>query len=120
MKALLSNYRQSPQKVRLVANLIRGKSVADAKAALVFLSKKSSPQIKKLLDSALANARQQGVSADTLMVKSISVDKGQVLKRFKAMARGRGTGFRRTQSIVKLELAPALPKKTVKKIAQVT
>ena len=56
MKALLTNYHQSPRKVRLVADLIRGKSIAQARAALLYLPKKSSPALGKLLDSAVANA----------------------------------------------------------------
>jgi large subunit ribosomal protein L22 len=104
MKALLTNYHQSPQKVRLVANLIRGKSVADAEAALAFLPKKSAPAMAKLLASAVANAKHAGVSANDLVVKTISVDKGSVMRRFKPMARGRAAGIRKTMSIVVLEL----------------
>ncbi|MFA7309655.1 MAG: 50S ribosomal protein L22, partial [Candidatus Paceibacterota bacterium] len=104
MKALLKNYHQSPQKVRLVADLIRGKSVSAARAALTFMPKKSSPAILKLLDSAVANARSSGVSTDELFVRMIAVNKGAVLKRFKPMARGRAAQFHRTMSIVTLEL----------------
>lgn len=104
MKALLSNYRQSPRKVRLVADMIRGKGVVEAKAALMFAEQKSSEAIEKLLDSAVANATSQGVSAETLFVKTISVDKGLVMRRFKPMARGRAAGVRKTSSIVRLEL----------------
>ena len=114
MKALLSNYHQAPRKVRLVADLIRGKSVAQAKAALMFLPKKSSPAIQKLLDSAVSNARQMGKDAENLFVKTISVNKGTVMRRFKPMARGRAARFERVLSIVSLELGElsvANPKK---------
>lgn len=104
MKALLSNYRQSPRKVRLVADMIRGKGVAEAKAALMFADQKSSEAIEKLLDSAVANATQAGASVEALFVKTISVDKGIVMRRFKPMARGRAAGVRKTTSIVKIEL----------------
>jgi len=104
MKALLTNYHQSPQKVRLVANLIRGKSVTAAHAALLFLPKKSGPAIAKLLDSAVANARQVGVEPETLFVKTITVDKGLVMRRFRPFARGRSGSQRKTTSIIKLEL----------------
>lgn len=104
MKALLTNYHQSPRKVRLVADLIRGKSVAQAKAALMFLPKKSSPAIEKLLDSAVSNARQVGQSADNLFVKTIQVNKGVSMRRFKPMARGRANRFQKTMSIISLEL----------------
>lgn len=104
MKALLTNYRQSPRKVRLVADMIRGKGVAEAKAALMFADQKSSEAIEKLLDSAVANATQAGASVEALFVKTISVDKGIVMRRFKPMARGRAAGVRKTTSIVKIEL----------------
>lgn len=105
MKALLTNYHQSPRKVRLVANLIRGKSVAQAKSALAFLPKKSSPAISKLLDSALVNARSAGFSENDLVVAKITVDKGTVMRRFKPMARGRAAAIHKTMSIIFLELA---------------
>ena len=105
MKALLKNYHQSPRKVRLVADLIRGKSVAQAKAALAFLPKKSSPALEKLLDSAVANARSQGASIDSLFISKITVDKGAVMRRARPFARGRAGQIRKTMSIVNLELA---------------
>lgn len=104
MKASLYNFKQSPRKVRLVADVIRGKRVTLARDALAFLPKKSSPEIQKLLNSAIANARQKGIDVETLFVKTISVDKGAVLRRMKPMARGRAAGIRRTMSIVSLEL----------------
>ena len=67
MKATLSQFRQSPRKVRLVADMIRGKSVRQAREALMFLAKKSSPEILKLLNSAAANAQSE--SSDELIVK---------------------------------------------------
>lgn len=111
MKALLTNYSQSPRKVRLVANLVRGKSVSDARETLTFLPKKSSEAIKKLLDSAISNARSKGENPDNLVVSRITVDKGATLKRFKPMARGRAASFRRTMSIISLELGAGKPKR---------
>ena len=107
MKALLTNYHQPPRKVRLVADLIRGKSVSQAKVALAFLLKKSSPAIEKLLDSAVANARSRGVSVGDLYLKKITVDKGSVLRRVRPFARGRSGSLRKTMSIVFLELGIA-------------
>ena len=118
MKASLSNYHQSPRKVRLVADLIRGKSVAKAKDALAFLPKKSAPGIEKLLDSAVANATQTGHSADNLFIKMIQVNKGIAMRRFKPMARGRAAQFRRTLSIITLELGEG--NGATKKSAKVT
>ncbi len=105
MKALLTNYHQSPRKVRLIANLIRGKSVPEARMALSFLFQKSSGAFRKLLESAVANARNSGNSPEKLFVKHVSVDKGAVLKRARPFGRGSSGTLRKTQSIVKLELA---------------
>jgi len=105
MKALLTNYHQSPRKVRLVADVIRGKSVEKAKESLLFLPDKSSPAISKLLDSAVANARNLGVNAENLFVKKITVDKGLVMRRARPFGRGRSGTIRKTMSIVFLELA---------------
>jgi len=120
MKALLKNYHQSPRKVRLVANLIRGKSVPQARALLAFQPQKSSPAILKLLDSAAANARNTGATPENLFVKAIAVNKGLILKRFKPMGRGRAAQFHRTMSIVTLELGAtqAAAKKVAKKAAK--
>jgi len=104
MKALLKNYHQSPRKVRLVADLIRGKSVAQARAALLYLPKKSSPALGKLLDSAVANASSRGASVDNLFVKTITVNKGAVMRRARPFGRGRSGTLRKTMSIISLEL----------------
>lgn len=118
MKAILHNFKQSPRKVRLVADMIRGKNVLAAKDALIFLPKKSAPEITKLLNSAIANAKQQGENPEHLIVKTISVDKGTVLRRFMPKARGRAGGIRRTMSIVCLELGIAGGEKATKKSAR--
>lgn len=117
MKALLKNYKQSPRKVRLVADLIRGKSVPNARVALSYLPKKSAPAVEKLLESAVANARTKGMDAENLFVKTITVNKGAVLKRYRPFARGRAGSVRKTMSIVQLELgaAPASAKATAGK-----
>jgi large subunit ribosomal protein L22 len=119
MKAQLSNYHQAPRKVRLVADLIRGKSVPAARVALSFLPKKSGPAIAKLLDSAVANAGQMNFTADQLFVKTISVDKGIIMRRARPFSRGRSGTIRKTMSIIRLELSPlqAVSAKTVKKAA---
>lgn len=123
MKASLTNFKQSPRKVRLVADMIRGKRVTVARDSLIFLAKKSSPEIQKLLNSAIANAQSQGMHIDDLIVKTISVDKGAVIRRFKPMARGRAAGIRRTMSHVNLELGVVggtLPKPVVTEAAPET
>ncbi len=111
MKALLKNYHQAPRKVRLIADLIRGKSVDQALAALKFMPQKSSPAIAKLLNSAVSNARNAGLPTENLFVKTIAVNKGAVLRRFNPMSRGRANSFDHIMSIVTLELGAGEVKK---------
>ena len=81
----------SAQKARLVADLIRGKDVAQALNILTFSPKKGAELIKKVLESAIANAEHNnGADIDELKVVTIFVDKGPSLKRFQARAKGRG------------------------------
>ena len=122
MKASLKNYHQSPRKVRLVADFIRGKKVEDARAALLFMPQKSSPVMTKLLNSAVANAREAGIDTENLFVKTIAVNKGAVMKRLRPFSRGRGGTIRKTMSIVTLELgtSPSPRKSRAKKVAKKT
>ncbi len=89
--AKVHGVRVSAQKARLVADLIRGKPVAQAISILTFTPKKSAGIIKKAVESAIANAEHNdGADVDELKVKTIYVDKGTSLKRFDARAKGRG------------------------------
>ena len=89
--AILKGVRLSAQKGRLVADLVRGKPVEQALNILAFSPKKGAGIIKKVLESAIANAEHNdGADIDTLKVKTIYVEKGAVLKRFTARAKGRG------------------------------
>jgi large subunit ribosomal protein L22 len=90
MKAFLKNYRQAPRKVRLVAGLVRGKNVDQAIVELDFLAKRAGTPIKKLLLSAVSNAKQMGIERENLFVKEIKVDKGITLKRMMPAAMGSG------------------------------
>ncbi len=90
-KATLRGARLSAQKGRLVADLIRGKNVDQALNILTFSPKKGAVLIKQVLESAIANAEHNdGADIDELKVKTIYVEKGSVLKRFIARAKGRG------------------------------
>jgi len=90
VSAILRGVRISPQKARLVADLVRGKKVDNALNILTFSPKKGAEIIKKIVDSAIANAENNnGADIDELKVKTISVDKGMVLKRIRARAKGR-------------------------------
>jgi large subunit ribosomal protein L22 len=89
--AILKGVRLSAQKGRLVADLIRGKPVDQALNILAFSPKKGARIIKKVLESAIANAEHNdGADIDTLTVKRVFVERGAVLKRFAARAKGRG------------------------------
>jgi large subunit ribosomal protein L22 len=89
--ATLRGVRLSAQKGRLVADLVRGKSVDQALNILTFSPKKGAGIIKKVLESAIANAEHNdGSDIDTLKVTRIYVEKGSMLKRFTARAKGRG------------------------------
>lgn len=83
--------RISPQKARLLADLVRGQGVAQAIETLTFSDKKGADLIKKVLESAIANAENnEGADVDRLRIATIMVDEGPVLKRFRARAKGRG------------------------------
>jgi len=90
MKAFLKNYRQAPRKVRLVASLVKGKSVAQAIVELDFLAKRAGLPIKKLLLSAVSNAKQMGIEMENLFIKELRVDKGITMKRMMPAAMGTG------------------------------
>ncbi|MCA9352280.1 50S ribosomal protein L22 [Patescibacteria group bacterium] len=106
MKASLKNYRQSPRKVRLVADLIRGKKVNDALTELEFLPKRASQVMTKLITSAAANAETNfKVNPDDLVVKEISVDQGITLKRYRPRARGVAKRINKRTSNIELSLA---------------
>ena len=90
-KAILRGVRLSEQKGRLVADLVRGKSVVQALNILTFSPKKGAKIIKKVVESAIANAEHNdGADIDALRVKTIYVEQGTTLKRFTARAKGRG------------------------------
>jgi large subunit ribosomal protein L22 len=90
-KASLRGAHLSAQKGRLVADLVRGKKVDQAINILAFSPKKGAGLVKKLLESAIANAEHNdGADIDSLKVKAIHVERGSFQKRFHARAKGRG------------------------------
>ena len=115
--ASLTNYRQSPRKVRSVANLVRGKSVESALNTLNFLSKRAADPLHNLLMSAVANAKKNfNIDKEKLMVKELRVDVGQTMKRRMPRARGNSYPINKRNSHVKLvlDLIPEKKAKTVK------
>ena len=91
-RAQARNIRVAAQKARLVADLVRGKSVNEALGMLDYVNKKATPAIQKTIKSAAANAvENEGAEQDKLYIKEIRVDEGVTLKRFRAKAKGQGT-----------------------------
>jgi len=105
--AHLKNYRQSPRKVRLVADLVRGKNVEHAIALLSTLPKRASDPVQKLLLSAVANS---GTVASELVVEKIEVNGGIVFRRMMPRARGRGSMLKKKSSHITVALGTAKPK----------
>ena len=120
--ASLKNYRQSPRKVRLLANLVKGKEAKEAITLLRFSQKRASDPLEKLIESALANVRNAGAGAkDLFRVVNMTVDKGVVMKR--SMPRARGSAFpikKRTShvtvTIARMEVPVAKAKIEAKKV----
>jgi large subunit ribosomal protein L22 len=100
--------RIAPTKVRIVGEVIKKKNVNDAMGMLTYMPQKASFILKKLLDSAIANARQKKyVDVDNLYVKNVIVDGGPVLKRFLPRAMGRATKIRKRTSHITMILDEA-------------
>lgn len=90
VSAVLKGVHLSPQKARLVADMVRGKKVDQALNILTFCPKKGADIIKRVVESAIANAEHnEGADIDELKVTTIYVDKGMVMKRIRARAKGR-------------------------------
>lgn len=104
MKATLANHNQSPRKTRLVTDLVKGKTVPEALAALAFLPKRAALPVKKLIESAIANAKAAGADAQKLRVKSITVDSAGMTVRYMPRAMGRATPIRRRRSRIRVLL----------------
>lgn len=104
-QAVLRGMSISPQKARLVANLVRGLNVNAALDTLRLMNKKAAPAIAKLIGSALANATSKAtVDVDRLVVSEIFVDEGETLKRFLPRAQGRATPLRKRSSHITVKL----------------
>jgi large subunit ribosomal protein L22 len=92
VSATLKQAHISPQKARLVADQVRGLPVENALNLLMFSQKKAAGMVRKVLESAIANAEHnEGADIDELKVSAIFVNEARTLKRFRARAKGRGT-----------------------------
>lgn len=104
-KAVAKYIRMSPQKVKLVADLVRGKNVQEAEKILIFTRKYAAGVIVKVLKSAVANAKQNpNIDETILYVKSIFVDQGPSLKRWRARAQGRAAAIKKRMSHITIIL----------------
>jgi large subunit ribosomal protein L22 len=114
--AILKYVRLSAQKGRLVADQVRGLPVARALEILQFSPKKAATHVRKVLESAIANAEHnEGADVDELKVASIQVDGGPTLRRFHARAKGRGVRIRTSHITVTVSDEKKKSPRTVKK-----
>ncbi|MCC7436552.1 50S ribosomal protein L22 [Candidatus Nomurabacteria bacterium] len=114
MKATLTNYRQSPRKVRLVANAVKGKSVEQADVELSYMPKRAADPIKKLIKSAAANAAKDGIDTSNLVIKNIEVNQGLVMKRYMPRAMGVAKPIKKKMSHVTVALSEKSAEKAPK------
>ncbi|MBW1722263.1 MAG: 50S ribosomal protein L22 [Deltaproteobacteria bacterium] len=99
IRAVAKYVRISPRKARLIMDQIRGKRVEEALNMLTYSPKKGAYLVKKLVNSAVANAEgHSGIDVDTLFIKRIYADEGPTLKRFRPRAMGRATRIRKRTS----------------------
>jgi len=106
VKVMLNNLRTAPRKTRMVADLVRGKKVADARSILSFTVNKTAGNILKLLNSAVATATHDlHLEESNLLVSEIFVGEGPKLKRWHAMSRGRGYPIEKKTSHITLVLS---------------
>ena len=115
--AISRGVNQTPRKISLVAALVRGRTVADAQIILSHTPKRSASPIAKVIASASANATHTyGAKEDSLVIKSLQVTSGPRLKRFRASAMGRASGYEKRSSHIKVVLEGEVkPKKVVNK-----
>ena len=111
IRASLSSYNQPPRKVRLVSELVKGKSVDAALAELSFLPKRAAQPIAKLIASAVASAKAKGADLSNLRVENVTVDSAGMLVKFMPRAMGRAAPVRRRKSQISVTLKEGKAKK---------
>src|SRR6476469_3510180 len=108
VRALAKNVRISPRKARLVTDLIRGRSVPEARTILAFTERHAAVEVEKVLRSAVANAESNPElhwNGDDLVIASVFVDEGPTLKRFRARARGRASAIKKRTCHITVQVA---------------
>lgn len=105
MQASLNQYRQSPRKVRLLTDLVKGDAVDEALRTLRFSAKRAADPVAKLIESAVANAQENdGKRRENLKIGSITVDQGPTLKRYRPRAQGRSAPVKKRTSHITITL----------------
>ncbi len=108
VRATAKFVRVSPRKARLVADLVRGKTVTEARAILAFATRDAAVPVRKVLESAAANAdHNNGMRSDDLVLSHVTVDPGPTIKRFRPRAQGRATPIMKRTSHITIGLTPA-------------
>jgi len=107
VRAVAKYVRVTPRKLRLVADLIRGKTAQEAWSILEFTPKRAAGPLKKVLESAIANAKHNNeMVAESLNVSRVLIDEGPVMKRFTPRARGRASAIKKRTSHITVVVAP--------------
>lgn len=109
-RAILRNVRIAPRKARIVVDLVRSKPVGEALSILQFTTKKASPMVSKLINSAISNIEMSDEldwDIDDLVVSEIYVDEAPTMRRFKPRAQGRATRINKRTSHITVVLQPA-------------
>lgn len=108
VRATAKFVRVSPRKARLVADLVRGKTVPEARAILAFATRDAALPVRKVLESAAANAdHNHGMRSDDLILAHVTIDPGPTIKRFRPRAQGRATPIMKRTSHITIGLAEA-------------
>ncbi len=103
-KATLGSFRQSPRKMRMVVNAVRGKKVSEVLVNLDFIAKKAAAPVRTLINSALANAKTLEIPTENLVIKTIQVNGGPIMYRRQPASRGRANPIRKRTSSIIVEL----------------
>lgn len=107
VRAIAKYVRMTPRKLRLVADLIRGKSAQEAWSILEFTPKRAAVPLKKVLESAIANAKHNNEMApESLNVSRVLIDEGPTMKRYTPRARGRAGSIKKRTSHITVVVAP--------------
>ncbi len=107
VRAEMRGLRMSARKIRVVADLIRGLPVDEAATALALQRRRAAEPLRKVLDSAVANADQRNLDIDRLIISDVQIDKGAIQRRYMPRAHGRATRIRKQTAHISMQLTEA-------------